>query len=208
MLKRSPRKSPIPEKPHRPKRAAAPVGVASAGWLPAGGAGFVAWGEAAERAHREFRSAWRVHQRDMGDDELLRKADAARELFMYTLERAYPAGFWEEMGELQAGKAMDLEKYLAFLEADPFFFRSGYAKSEVIRGLKRAALTAEQMSRLRNVVLSVIDKGFRREFRDYCRLARRVQNAEWLREVEARLLAEDEGRAVRARWVLNACGRG
>ncbi len=109
------------------------------------------------------------------------------------------------MADLRAGRTTNLEKYLAFLEADPHFFRSGYAKSEVIRGLKRLPLTQTQQRRLQNVVLHVVDKGFRREFRDYCRLARYVQSADWLQELETRLSSRDPNQALRARWVLDAC---
>ena len=112
---------------------------------------------------------------------------------------------WEEIKNLQAGKTANLEKYLAFLEADPYFFRSGYVKSDVIRGLKRVALTYEQKGRLQSVVLRVVDKGFRREFRDYCRLARHVQTEDWLHEIETRLSSQDPNHALRAQWVLAAC---
>ena len=162
-------------------------------------------GQAADRAKQEFDLAWERYRLDRGNEKLARDIDSARQLMWYTLERAYPPGFWEGMEALHAGKTDNLEIYLAFLEADPRFFRSGYAKSEVIRGVKRLLLTTSQQRRLQDVVLRVVDKGFRREFRDYCRLARQVQSADWLREVETRLSSSDPNHVLRAQWVLDAC---
>jgi hypothetical protein len=167
----------------------------------------VVWGRAAERAKLEFDAAWKSYRSDLGDERLRRNAEVARQLMGYTLERAYPPGFWEGMPDLYASKTENLEAYIAFLEADLHFYRSGYAKSEAIRGVKRVPLTPAQQRRLQDVVLRVVDKGFRREFRDYCRLAKHVQSADWLIEVEARLSAHDPNQVLRAQWVLDACRR-
>jgi hypothetical protein len=201
------RKNPQRSERRKPKQDTLAPNIAAVAWLPAPDAGFVAWGRAAERAHAEFDTAWQRYYRRMGDAQLYREQEEARLRWFYTLERAYPPGFWEGMQDLLAGKTDNLEIYLAFLEADLHFFRSGYAKSEVIRGLKRLPLTEVQKRRLQNVVLRVVDKDFRREFRDYCRLARTIQSEDWLREVEARLASCDPNHALRAQWVLEACRR-
>ena len=168
-------------------------------------ADFIAWGQAAVRADTERRIAWESFHQKERDTKLHRQWQDACALFQYTLDHAYPADFWEGFATLLAGTSDNLEPYLAFLEADLYFFRSGYAKTKIIRGLKRLPLTSAQKSCLQNVVLRVVDKGFRREFRDYCRLARYIQSPDWLKEVETRLASDDPDIAVRAKWVLEAC---
>jgi hypothetical protein len=177
----------------------------TAAWLPQENAGFVAWGQAAERASEEVRVAWVNYSPNWRDAKLRQAWEDARNLLCHTLQYAYPTGFGEGLEALLAGTSDNLEPYLAFLEADLHFFRSGYAKMKAIQGLKRIALTSAQKRRLQTVVLRVVDKGFRSEFRHYCHLARAVQTPDWLQEVETRLSSSDRHLALRARWVLEAC---
>ena len=48
---------------------------------------------------------------------------------------------------------------MSFLEVDPYFFRSGYIKADLLRHLKRAPLTRSQEQRLRNVILARLSTG-------------------------------------------------
>lgn len=201
------RKIPERRQKSRATKNESPPHTPFAAWLPALDADFSAWGKAAEQAGLEFKAVWKKYQQHRGDEKLRQAVEDARHLWFYALERAYPPGFWEGIADLLAGKTESVEMYIAFLEADLHFFRSGYAKSEVIRGLKRLLLTSSQKRRLQTVVLRVIDRGFRREFRDYCRLARSVQSPDWLREIETRLSSSDPNHSLRARWVLDACIR-
>ena len=57
---------------------------------------------------------------------------------------------------------------MSFLEADPWFYRTGYIKSKLIRYIKRPMLTPEYIKRLQRVVLAVVDKRDDRDFRAYC----------------------------------------
>lgn len=176
-----------------------------ADWLPASDADYAAWRRAAERARAEFAEASKDFWLHQDNPEFRRRYNLAHDTLGYAIERSYPPGFWEGMSDFLAGKSEDLEAYIAFLEEDPYFFRSGYIKQEAIRGLKRTPLTESQRGRLQQAVLNVVEKGFRREFRDFCQLARRIQTEEWLAEVEAKTSSKDKGVAVRARWVLEAC---
>ena len=72
--------------------------------------------------------------------------------------------------------------------------------------LKRAPLTDEDAARLRRVILRVVDVGDRREFRAYCRLAKRVVDDGLRTGLLERLRGRDDGRARRALWVLAALG--
>ena len=76
-------------------------------------------------------------------------------------EAAFP-GFWDA----------ELSAEIMFLEADPYFFRSGYRKEKILRRLKKAVLSDDEKERLRRVVLvQVASSSWRREFSEYARLA-------------------------------------
>ena len=44
---------------------------------------------------------------------------------------AGPAGFWEDLGRLQAGDPAGLEPAIRYLERDPLGFRSGYVTADL-----------------------------------------------------------------------------
>ena len=156
---------------------------------------------------------WDIHQ-----------ATAAR--FWEALGAAYPPGFWDDYQCLERGEAKGVESAIMFLEADPYFFRSGYVKEKLIRHIKRPMLTPGHAARLQAMVLAIVDKRDGREFRAYCQLARKVNSPELREQLNQRLtrawpsarsltddlpalmLAAREDRAVRrrARWVLEALG--
>ncbi|MGH9799633.1 MAG: hypothetical protein ACRD82_04650 [Blastocatellia bacterium] len=94
---------------------------------------------------------------------------------------------------------------IEFLESDPWFHGSGYAKANLIKFINRQELKPEWSKRLRKVVLAAVDREDRREFRSYCRLACKV-NSEQLRNQLSCILEnknEDKGVRRRARWVLD-----
>jgi hypothetical protein len=96
-----------------------------------------------------------------------------------------------------------VESVITFLEKDPWTFGSGYAKADMIRLLRKLDLTPKQEERLRKVLLTVVDKRDRREFRHYCRLACKLDSPELRRELTRRLRSTDEGVSRRARWMLD-----
>ena len=128
----------------------------------------------------------------------------AIERFGTSLSRAYPPHFRSAIGALKAGDPSGLDEAIAFLEADPWFFRSGYVKADVIRFINRVALTPASAERLRAVVLSAVDGRDRREFRHYCRLARRLDTAGLRDALAQRRRAGDAAVGRRAAWMLAA----
>ena len=124
--------------------------------------------------------------------------------FNTAVERAYPPGFWEDVERLRSDDWSGLESAIGFLEADPFFFRSGYVKARLLKLVKRAPLTAAQARRLRQVVLAAIEGRDRREFRWFCRLAVRLDEPELRRQIEAWTLSDDPGLRRRAGWARDA----
>ena len=102
----------------------------------------------------------------------------AWERFRSALDAAYPDNFWETLGpryaRLAAGEPDALEMAVLFLEADPWFFRSGYVKADLIKHLLRLRLPANAVSRLQSAALAVVAYRDRSEYRWYCRLARKI----------------------------------
>lgn len=200
-----------PEKrrPKQEKRAEQPEREAwqpgDTNWLPSENADYTAWVLAAERAYREFRIARDHYYENRGYQSQYQAFLKATDLLSYTHKRAYPPDFGKSLKDLYDGTADNLEISIAFLEADGYFFGSGYTKATIIRYLKWLPLTPAQQRRLQEVVLRVIDKGWRQEFRSYEHLARHVQSADWLEEVRCRLASDDPQLAVRARRILDAC---
>lgn len=142
-------------------------------------------------------------KRDEGREALDRWHEAARK-FHEAVRLLYSEDFEATVERLRTGDLTAVEPAIGFLEADPWCFRSGYAKETILRFLPRATPTEEQAERLRVVVLRAVDVGDRREFRGYSRLARHVVDDALRSELLGRLRSGDPGRARRALWVLEA----
>jgi hypothetical protein len=120
------------------------------------------------------------------------------------------AGMYDPIHSAIARVADDrsaIETLVRFLEADVYCHRSGYAKADAIRALRRpAALEQQIQERLRAVVLGAVDGPDRREFRAYVRLARLVVDAELMAGLHARLASDSSIVARHARWILEGIG--
>jgi hypothetical protein len=127
--------------------------------------------------------------------------------FHAAIRDAYPPGFWADIKRLREGDMGGLETAVAFLEADPWFFRSGYVKEMLIRLVRRMELPKAYAGRLEKVVLAVVDGRGRREFPDFCRLARKVDTPELRGQLLRRLKSDDARVRRHATWMLTACER-
>ncbi len=96
-----------------------------------------------------------------------------------------------------------METAIEFLEADPWFFRSGYIKAKLARFLKRVPLSKQQIDRLEKVLLKIVDERNTQEFRDYCRLARIIATPALREALKERLSDENIHRRLRAKWMLS-----
>ncbi len=159
---------------------------------------------AVTEAQRLFKEAsWLARQFPVNED-LPRASATAQQLWYAAMEAAYPDGFWEDVRKRRTGDAASLESVVSFLEADPYFFRSGYTKAWLIRGIKPPMLTPAYQKRLQQVVLALVDKRDDRDFRAFCKLARKVDDAGFREQLRQRA---DEGNfdvRRRAWWVLDA----
>jgi hypothetical protein len=116
---------------------------------------------------------------------------------------AFPGGLNKIFDGLAAGVPEAVDNAIAFLEADPWSFRSGYMKAEIIKLLKKLSLSSEQRARLQAVVVARVHaKETPREFRAYCQLAKTIADPEFTSAIVA--ITENGGGTVKlhATWVL------
>lgn len=112
------------------------------------------------------------------------------------------------MGRLTANDPNAVESAVTFLEADPFFYRSGYIKEDLLERLRWAPLSPDQKYRLQRVIHSRIhDDRTKREFRRYCRLAPFVADSRFESEITS-LAGSPETNSQRAQWVLEHLRQG
>jgi hypothetical protein len=65
---------------------------------------------------------------------------------------AFPGGYSAALERFKAGDPSVVEPALCFLEARPYFFRSGYMATALMRRVKRAQLGPDQRQRLQVVL--------------------------------------------------------
>jgi hypothetical protein len=61
---------------------------------------------------------------------------------------AFPGGYGAALEKFRAADPSVLEPALCFLELRPYFFRSGYMRTVLLRRVKRAQLSPDQRQRL------------------------------------------------------------
>jgi hypothetical protein len=110
----------------------------------------------------------------------------------------YHESFWRDTRALAAGDTTAIDPTLTFLESDPWCFRSGYIKAELMRYLSRVPLTDRQQQRGEQILLHLVEVGDRREFGYACRLARAIDSATLRAELKHRLNSPDRSSSRRA----------
>jgi hypothetical protein len=101
-----------------------------------------------------------------------------------------------------AGSAVAVDDAIWFLDADPWCIYSGCAKATIMRRLISAPMTDMQRDRLAAIVLAAVDIGWRWEFPDTVKLARRIGGRPMRVGLRARLHAADLPAARRAAIAL------
>jgi hypothetical protein len=160
--------------------------------------------ERAEKLEEASRAVHAFPLRDTDADQYVQQSAAAG--WFHEMFRAmYPPAFWRSLHAVKSGDRTDLEPIMRFLEADPWCFRSGYVKADLIRAVIRLDLTEAEKDRLRRVVLLVVDDPvLRRELRPYARLAVAVAGPGLVEGLEARSSVESPVIRSNARWILDA----
>jgi hypothetical protein len=145
-----------------------------------------------------------VAHRDVDDDHRSSWLEACHRFHESFDKLAFPGGLERQFRLLREHDSDAIEMAIRFLEADPWFFRSGYIKQELIAHLRRVRLTDNQQERLRTVILDRIEGEDRREFRRYCQLARLLETPAFREAVLSRVESRNTRVARHARWVLQA----
>jgi hypothetical protein len=159
----------------------------------------------AEQARQILAATFELYQQDKGITEARLAWHQAAQQFHRAVEEAYPPGFWEDFSSLKQKDPGSIETVVQFLEADPWFFRSGYVKADIIRFLNQCQLSESYRSRLQYVVLLAVASRDRREFRSYCRLAKKIYCSELHQKLLVLSEYPDCDVRRRAKWVLEAC---
>lgn len=154
-----------------------------------------------------FDEALRRGQQMVAADTSERKI--ARRRYYSLSERALPAPGLDLLRATPPGPAPEgLGPLLAWLEEDPFARWTGFEKQTVLRLLRRFTFDEPTAERLRQIILAMLQRGPRQEFREVRRLARVVDSAAFRSDL-ARLAASVDrpGVAERARLTLGLCER-
>ena len=118
---------------------------------------------------------------------------------------AYPGGLAQGLIALKEQDPAAITTAIAYLKADPYFFRSGYIKQKVARLLKQASLTHAQIQELQDILIVAIQHDRRREYLEYCRLARKIADQKFRMRIQEIVEESDDAHmANQAQIMLNA----
>jgi hypothetical protein len=150
-----------------------------------------------ERVHEMFR------ERSKSLEHTAAWREAARAFHAAYDKLAFPGGISREFELLRVGDVTAIEMAIRFLEANPWFFRSGYHKADILKMLSKHPLSDEQCLRVRKLILERLRDRPVREMRAYARFAPRVSTPQF--EAEITSIAENANRhaARHAQWVLD-----
>lgn len=91
-----------------------------------------------------------------------------------------------------------VEFSIAYLEVNPYYFRSGYIKEVILHKIKRVKLSNQQKSRLLYVLRDAAKNRGVREYKYYCRLAKVIKNLDlivYLEKLSSKGNLEESNRA-------------
>lgn len=147
---------------------------------------------------RKWSAYWEGLKTDASYQRFQQEARAAR-------EELHSPEFEAALDGLRDGDTSGVEYAIAYLEADPWYFRSGYLKGRIARWLRQIDLSERQRERLRTVLLAALQKGSRYEQVEHRKLARRLDTSAFRAELSERARSKDEAIARRATLMLRSC---
>jgi hypothetical protein len=144
-------------------------------------------------------SGWRI---GAWDDQ--RIEHSSRVAWFHELMAGLYAPVEIALSDLRRGDTSRLETLIRFLEADPYCHRSGDMKADIINAITRVTIGDRDRNRLRNVLLDLLHKPAKREFRQYVRLAKYLDDPELRAALTERVQSADQPAARQAGWILTA----
>jgi hypothetical protein len=98
----------------------------------------------------------------------------------------------------------DLRRFaFAYIDEDPYFFRSGYILEDLLRRMKQLALTTDEKSSLQRLILKRIETRALRNFRRICQLINKIDTDQFHTEVCNRKKSSDPQVNRRAEFALS-----
>jgi hypothetical protein len=83
--------------------------------------------------------------------------------YSHLVDRMFAGGYAKMYEKLQAGDSSAIEFGLVFVEVQPYFFRSQYIRTKLIRVLKHSRLSSVQTERLKRVLNLEHEKRMKRK---------------------------------------------
>ncbi len=111
------------------------------------------------------------------------------------------------LADVRKANRESIDEAIIWLRLDPFCLWSGYLKRDLMRALAQQKLSTRQAETVRKMLLEILPRGRRQEFRDACRLARAVNSEAFRSQLAEVVRVADSGTAQRARWMLEGCER-
>ena len=142
-------------------------------------------------------------ERSKSPEHMAAWQEAARAFHTAYDELAFPGSLSREFELLRVGDVTAIEMAIRFLEANPWFFRSGYYKADILKLLRKHALSDEQCTRMRKVILERVRGRPVREMRAYARFAPKVSTPHFEAEITNIAQNADRRAARHAQWVLD-----
>jgi hypothetical protein len=100
----------------------------------------------------------------------------ALERFRLAVAAAWPPDFFKQLARCKRGNPAGLDDVLDFVEACPYFFRSGYILGMALRYISRPPRNTTQTERIQAIVIAGIGRRLRLPFRRLPSLALAVDS--------------------------------
>lgn len=120
---------------------------------------------------------------------------------------ALPKDSKELLANVRSGDARRIDAAIEWLRFDPFCLWSGYLKRDLYRSIAMQKLSTRQAAAVQELLIEILPRGRREEFRDACRLARAVNSQLFRDRLRVFTQAEDADTRQRAAWMLAGCER-
>ena len=120
---------------------------------------------------------------------------------------AFPSNPSKLVARVRQGESAAIDEPIAWLRFDPFCLWSGYLKQRLMRSMASQKLSTRQAASIRSILLEVLGRGRREEFREACRLARAVNDRDFRERLREMTRTQDPDTNQRAVWMLAGCQR-
>lgn len=91
----------------------------------------------------------------------------------------------------------------AYIDNDPYFFRSGYILESLLQRVKKLSLTELEKESIRQTILKRVETRALRNFRHLCRLIPRIEDDQFRYELRSRAKSKDPQMRRRAEFALS-----